>query len=766
MKKISIFIIVAAILLGCTKVPEPAGGSIIVDASIGAMTKVSYDGNVSTFTEGDKIAVYAWTGSAAAVPAERVVDGVVNTLGSDGKWTPASQMLWKAGSDAHYFLGVSPVHAVSDFTADAVTLSGTYASDDLLFARRLEGLTPGTAPVALSFAHAMAQLTVNVKVRNEFGASPAVSVRVTAKSGATVNYLTGAVTATGDVSARSLTAAASAPTGYTHSFDGIQVPQDGVRTISLTVAGKDYVYEAGEDIPLSSGHHTTLGLILGKDKIELSGVSVNEWVAGDDLHGGWAVPVNQNIVFADSGLKSYLVAKDKMPVVDLNRDGEISMTEAAMVTSLQTLFDTGATEGRSYRQFNEFQYFIGITEIQDEYFNNWTDLESITLPESITTIGGGRNGDKGIFQNCPKLKTIEGKFTRNNAIVYDNQLLRVAPAAVYDGQFIPDGVEIIGNKALSGSSTSFVVIPSSVKTIRTDAFGNSAIVSLRFKGEEPPTVEDGAFENTSPHTITIFVPAVMNGTSVDVDASNARIAQFETAMGMGSDYFIIQYYTSLPSGTYNGHEFVDMGHGLLWATCNVGADNPEDYGDYIAWGETEPYYESIADDGTVTWKEGKDDGYIWTSYSFSKNSYYTLTKYCNNSVYGFNGFIDDLTTLEPEDDAATANWGGNWRMPTDAEWTWLRENCYWDWKTTDDGYAHNGRLVTSKVNGNQIFLPAAGYRDHANLINAGSFGYFWPSSLYESSPDYAMDVFFNSSIVIRSFRYRYFGQSVRPVLAF
>ena len=285
-----ILLLAAAALLtlaGCLKDPGPAeGGAITIEASIGAPTKVTYDGEGSTFAEGDKIAVYAWTGSAAAAPAERVVDGIVNTLGSDGKWIPASVMYWKPGSDAHYFLGVSPLRAISDFTADAVTLSGTYASDDLLFARNFDGLKPGTSPVALTFSHAMARLTVNVKVRNEFGASPAVSVSVTARSGATVNYLTQAVTATGDASARSLTAAASAPAGYTHSFGGIQVPQDGVRTVTLTVGGKNYVYEAGEDIPLSSGHHTTLGLILGKDKLELSGVSVSDWTAGSALSGG------------------------------------------------------------------------------------------------------------------------------------------------------------------------------------------------------------------------------------------------------------------------------------------------------------------------------------------------------------------------------------------------------------------------------------------------------------------------------------------------
>ena len=479
MNKNTLYLLAAALLLlpGCNKALDHADtGGITVEASIGTMTKVATDGAASNFEAGDKIAVYAWTGSAAAVPAERVVDGIVNTLGSDGKWTPASQMRWKVGTDAHYFLGVSPVRAVSDFTADAFTLTADEAANDLLFAKRLEGLTPGTTPVALSFAHAMARLTVNVKVRNEFGASPAVSVSVSAKSGATVNYLSGAVTATGDASERSLPAAASAPTGYTHSFGGIQVPQDGVRTITLTVAGKEFVYEAGEDIPLTSGHHTTLGLVVGKDKLELSGVSVSDWTAGSAIAGG-----------------------------------EVAVTKI------------------------------------------------------------------------------------------------------------------------------------------------------------------------------------------------------------------------------NGRECVDMGNGLLWATCNVGAENPEDYGDYFAWGET-----------------AKKSTYNWSTYLFNPSGDgSTFTKY---TTYG--------AILEAPDDAATVNWGSDWRTPTNAEWTWLRENCTWTW-TTQNGV--NGMLVTS-FNGNRIFLPAAGYRDDAGLYADGSDGYYWSSSLNESYSNSARCVNFDSGGVDRDNGGRFYGQSVRPVL--
>ena len=187
--------------------------------------------------------------------------------------------------------------------------------------------------------------------------------------------------------------------------------------------------------------------------------------------------------------------------------------------------------------------------------------------------------------------------------------------------------------------------------------------------------------------------------------------------------------------------------GLKWATMNVGASKPEEYGDYFAWGETEPYYSS---QDPLTWKDGKSSGYDWPSYKWCNGSSTSLTKYNTNSSYGT---VDNKTVLDPEDDAAHVNWGGSWRMPTDAEWTELRTECTWTW-TTEDGVS--GRKVTGP-NGNSIFLPAAGNRSGTYLSNAGSLGYFWSSSL-------AYDVSFYSSSVLRNSSFRYAGFSVRPVI--
>ena len=200
--------------------------------------------------------------------------------------------------------------------------------------------------------------------------------------------------------------------------------------------------------------------------------------------------------------------------------------------------------------------------------------------------------------------------------------------------------------------------------------------------------------------------------------------------------------------TYNGggddHEYVDLGlpSGLLWATCNVGADSPEDYGDYFAWGETQP-----------------KNTYNWSTYQYCNGSSNTLTKYCTNSSYGYNGFTDNLTTLLPEDDAATANWGADWRMPTKEEFQELYNNTTVTW-TTQNGV--NGRLFTAS-NGNSLFLPAAGYRRNSSLYYAGSHGNYWSSSLDTDSPNYAWSFSFYSGGYYMGNGYRNYGFTVRPV---
>lgn len=197
--------------------------------------------------------------------------------------------------------------------------------------------------------------------------------------------------------------------------------------------------------------------------------------------------------------------------------------------------------------------------------------------------------------------------------------------------------------------------------------------------------------------------------------------------------------------------FVDLGlpSGTLWATCNIGAENPEDYGDYFAWGETEGY------------NDGKTK-FDWSTYKWCEGSSSTMTKYCTNSSYGYNGFTDDKTELDPEDDAAYVNWGPAWRMPSEEQFSELINSSYTttEWTTQNGVY---GRKITSKENGNSIFLPAAGYRDLSSLNYAGSFGDYWSRALGSDGPDNARSLYFGSSVIGMRSYYRYWGHSVRPV---
>lgn len=197
---------------------------------------------------------------------------------------------------------------------------------------------------------------------------------------------------------------------------------------------------------------------------------------------------------------------------------------------------------------------------------------------------------------------------------------------------------------------------------------------------------------------------------------------------------------------------VDMGtvvngKNVKWASSNLGASKPEEYGDYYAWGETEP----------------KAD-YSWAAYKWCDGTTDILTKYNSSSSYA--GTVDDITELqrgenpgETVDDVARAKLGGKWRMPTDAEWKALMETCSWEW-TTRNGV--KGRLVKA-TNGNSIFLPAAGKWDDTALGGDGSYGRYWSSSLYAESPLSAWYVFFNSAHVLGDGDGRSRGLSVRPV---
>ena len=177
------------------------------------------------------------------------------------------------------------------------------------------------------------------------------------------------------------------------------------------------------------------------------------------------------------------------------------------------------------------------------------------------------------------------------------------------------------------------------------------------------------------------------------------------------------------NGTINGHEYVDLGLSVKWATCNVGASSPEEYGDYYAWGETE-----------------------------------VKARYIDDNCETYEKNIGDIGGTAR--DVAHVKWGGTWRMPTDDEINELLDYCTFTWTSK---YWVSGYKVTSLRNGNSIFLPAAGWRNGPSLNDAGSGGYYWSSTPLGSSTQGACYLYFDGGRRRTGWSYRYLGRSVRPV---
>lgn len=188
-------------------------------------------------------------------------------------------------------------------------------------------------------------------------------------------------------------------------------------------------------------------------------------------------------------------------------------------------------------------------------------------------------------------------------------------------------------------------------------------------------------------------------------------------------------------------EYVDLGlpSGTQWATCNIGASSPEEYGDYFAWGETVPK--------TI---------YDWSTYRWCNGDEYSMTKYCSSSKYGT---LDNNTVLDPEDDAAYVNWGGAWRIPTVEELAELCNICSWSW-ITQNGVL--GFRVTG-TNGKSIFLPAPGRLEAGELYYTDLYGFYWSASLIPETANDARGMQCHSGFHVYGGYHRYLGLSIRPV---
>ncbi|MCQ2199767.1 MAG: T9SS type A sorting domain-containing protein [Paludibacteraceae bacterium] len=254
---------------------------------------------------------------------------------------------------------------------------------------------------------------------------------------------------------------------------------------------------------------------------------------------------------------------------------------------------------------------------------------------------------------------------------------------------------------------------------------------------------------------TQYVEAGKSATPVSVP--NVKGYEFigwtdSSFVNVTKDMYTRAIYRKLPanyeptiSGVIGKYTYVDLGlpSGIKWATYNVGATKPTETGDYFAWGETKP----------------KKD-YSWATYKWCNGNFYNMTKYCIDGSYGT---LDNKSILEPEDDAASKNWGSDWRMPTREETIELVDRCSWKWYDDYNGTGVSGYLGTSEETDANIFLPVTGRYNGNVLEEADSYGYYWSSEVSSGTTYYSNDFY------IYDFRpqywdhVRYLGQCVRAV---
>lgn len=292
------------------------------------------------------------------------------------------------------------------------------------------------------------------------------------------------------------------------------------------------------------------------------------------------------------------------------------------------------------------------------------------------------------------------------------------------------------------------------------------------KGTVTYSLSNKAFATAKSYTFNITINAAAIGTTVAITnwANNGSATVNPT---------VTTEVTNAPADVVA----VDLGLSVKWANMNVGATAVTDYGTYFAWGETSGYTVVGASDTPAS---GNVKTYFsWDTYAWCKGKYTTFTKYCPTDKQSSNWWnasgtdaqaADNKTQLELGDDAARANWGGKWRMPTQAEmqeladtksntsdynWTWCDGSSVKYNYTTVKGWKIESKK--SGTAGNHIFLPAAGFRGFASFSDQGSRGYYWSSALSTGGPSYAWYLFFNSSDASVYYNLRFYGYTVRAV---
>lgn len=507
---------------------------------------------------------------------------------------------------------------------------------------------------------------------------------------------------------------------------------------------------------------------------------------GDSASGNSSVsyyPDKRNLsLIAWRGVNSISQAHAAILFHRLLNDG-ITMTDALKSSFLtDPIHNTGiyiSKEARNYKFYHSNPDILNGVYHDDYFF----ELSGITVDMAVKSIGEStfalngkifgaekffsKFGTRGMYISLrPLVPGYDLQYERNylqidnsqeNTIVFglNFQITADTPEGVYELFFVPKG----SPKLIRAKKPIYIVLSSK--------FGdNYALPTWSDEDNQFPEIQDAsgtrveemevAAGTTKEFTIVgypghTFYPTVMNSDIAQLSIEGNRLKVMGMSEGktyarvtdMNNKLFFIFDITVTKETLTDNHEYVDLGlpSGTLWATCNVGATKPEEYGLYFAWGETEP----------------KDD-YSWGTYKWCNSSQYSLTKYCTDSSYGNNGFTDNKTELDLEDDAAYVNWGSDWRMPSMEQVQELVDNCDWEYTTFNGVY---GRKATSKINGKFIFLPTTGFYEGTSRKNGSTYDY-WSRSIDSDVPCNVYSLRYNGGKGWGSY-YRYFGQSVRPV---
>ena len=376
-----------------------------------------------------------------------------------------------------------------------------------------------------------------------------------------------------------------------------------------------------------------------------------------------------------------------------------------------------------YYTFNDFSALTDVTlpdgllSICGAAFSG-TGLTTVDIPQSVTSIDGQS------FFLCNDLESFTGKFATDDgrALVVNGKMVAFAPAGL-TSYSVPEGVTRIERFVIGSTQLLSVTLPQSLSSLDWRAVNYCpALSEITVKATTPPTGHNNMFSSTN--DCPIYVP------SASLDA-------YKTAQYWSSYADRIQPAAPLPT-------VVDLGLSVKWASCNLGASSPEGYGDYYAWGETAP-----------------KQTYTRENYAWCMGAERTLTKYCYDSAYGYQGFVDDKRILELADDAAYANLGAGYRTPTCGDWKELFENTSQEWTNNYQGSGVSGYILTSTV---------AGYTNHSIFLPCLGFGAYMSSEQLNSDPEgfdimgLSEDSIYGCNYMYRcSCWYRYEGTPVRPV---